>query len=258
MAYHIILFDLDDTLINFAYSEQMGLKKIHERFYKMVEYTIFERLYKEINTALWRQVGAQENPLSPSDVRILRFIQLNQKLSCSLSVDEIANEYDVNLCIYAHWITGAKEAIEFLHQKGHVLGIITNGFVGVQGEKQQRLELNNWFDCYIVSDEVGISKPNAEIFNLAVTVIANKRQQPIQSFTKQSMLMVGDSIISDGYGAQNFGIDYCFINNTPLNILPSTLPITHNISSVAHLPMSMGYEAEYKHFLNRKQQVGAF
>lgn len=258
MAYHIILFDLDDTLIDFAYSERMGLREIHKRFYKMVDYTAFERLYQEINTALWIKVGAKENPLKPSDIRTVRFTQLNQELSCNLSADEVANEYDVNLCIHAHWIPGVKNAIEFLHQKGHILGIITNGFVKVQGEKQRRLGLNNWFDCYIVSDEVGISKPNAEIFNRAVTAIADKRKQPLQSFSKKSMLMVGDSIISDGYGAQNFGIDYCFINHKAASISSSAPPITHDIPSVAHLPMHLGYDEEYEHFLNQKQLIGSF
>jgi 2-haloacid dehalogenase len=249
MSYRVILFDLDDTLIDFAYSERMGLRKVHEQFYKMVAYPVFERLYKEINTNLWQQVSAQENPLMPSDVRVLRFIQLNERLSCKASVADIANEYDRNLCIHAHWLPGVQAAIEFLYQKGHILGIITNGFINVQGEKQQRLRLNNWFDCYIVSDEVSVSKPNAEIFNIALSEIAHKRQQAVHSFPKQSMLMVGDSIISDGYGAQNFGIDYCFINNKSLDLLPSSLPIAHNISSVAYLPASIGYEAEYKHFL---------
>ncbi len=246
MPYQVILFDLDDTLIDFAYSQQIGLKNIYEKFYSTVEYSLFEHLYKEINTHLWNRVGAKDKALMSSDVRLLRFVQLNQELSCTTSAEEVADEYDLHLCAHAHWIPNVKIAIEFLHQKGHILGIITNGFVEAQEKKQQRLQLDNWFDCCIVSDEVGVAKPNIEIFNIAVQEITNKHKQTIE---KRSMLMVGDSIISDGCGARNFGIDYCFINNRSLDSVSSEAPIKYSISSVAHLPTCIGYETEYAHFL---------
>ncbi|KTD73300.1 HAD family hydrolase [Legionella tucsonensis] len=246
MPYQVILFDLDDTLIDFAYSQRMGLKNIYEKFYATIEYTVFEQVYKKINTRLWNQVGVRENTLMPSEVRLLRFIQLNQKISCAASAEEVANEYDSSLCIHAHWLPNVKTAIEFLHRKGHILGIITNGFVEVQGRKQRQLQLNDWFDCYIVSDDVGIAKPNIEIFNIALQEITKRRKQSIE---KDSMLMVGDSIISDGYGARDFGIDYCFVNTQSLNSESSETPIKYTISSVAHLPACIGYEAEYINFL---------
>ncbi|HHT0591804.1 TPA: HAD family hydrolase [Legionella anisa] len=254
MPYQVILFDLDDTLIDFTYSQQMGLKNVYKKFYSTIEYAVFEQVYKEINTHLWSQVGSKENTLTPSDVRLLRFVQLNQQLSCTASVEELANEYDSNLCIHAHWISNVKTAIEFLHQKGHILGIITNGLVEVQGKKQHRLQLNDWFDCYIVSDDVGVAKPNIEIFNIAMQEISNKRKQSIE---KHSMLMVGDSIINDGYGARDFGIDYCFVNTHALSNISSETPIKYTISSVAHLPACIGYETEYINFLKSHQREEA-
>ena len=246
MPYQVILFDLDDTLIDFAHSQRMGLRNIYEKYYSSIEFSVFERLYKEINTHLWNQVGAKTHALRPSEVRLLRFIQLNQKLYSSASAQEVAEEYDVNLCLHAHWIPNVKTAIEFLHQKGHILGIITNGFVEVQGKKQKRLELNHWFDCYIVSDEVGVAKPNVEIFNIALLEITNKRKQ---SISKDSILMVGDSMSNDGYGARDFGIDYCIITAQELDIASQEAPIKYNIRSVAHLPACIGYEIEYMRFL---------
>ncbi|CAM3025152.1 haloacid dehalogenase [Legionella steigerwaltii] len=246
MPYQVILFDLDDTLIDFAYSQRIGLKNIYDKYYSSVEYSTFEHLYKEINTHLWNQVGAKTNALKPSEVRVLRFMQLNQKIHSSASAEEVAEEYDISLCEHAHWIPHVKTAVEFLHQKGHILGIITNGFVEVQGQKQKRLQLKHWFDCYIVSDEVGVAKPNVEIFNIALQKITNKYKQ---SISKHSILMVGDSIINDGYGARDFGIDYCFINNQSVDNMHLETPIKYNIRSVAHLPACIGYETEYLQFL---------
>ncbi|ARB91274.1 HAD-IA family hydrolase [Legionella longbeachae] len=243
MSYQVILFDLDDTLIDFSHSERMGLISIYNQFYSSVEYSVFEHLYKEINTQLWQKVG---DSLSSSEVRLLRFTHLNQKLSCSTPIEEIAIEYEKNLCAHAYWLPHVKDAIEFLHQKGHFLGIITNGFTETQVQKHQQLELYNWFDSYVISSEIGVAKPNIKIFEIAIAEIICKRQYCIE---KNSMLMVGDSIISDGHGAKNFGIDFCFINNHSLNVLPTELPIKYNINSVAHLPICMGYKAEYESFL---------
>lgn len=254
MSYQIILFDLDDTLIDFTASEVISLQKIYAQFYQTISsYTDFVVLYKEINNELWKRVGAKELSLMPRDVRHLRFKQLNEQLYCSISAQEVADAYEHHLGEHAEWIPDVKKAIEFLHQKGHVLGIITNGLSDSQGKKRQRLGLYHWFDCFIVSDEVGIAKPNKEIFHIALEEIASKYDVPAHTYNKDSILMVGDSIISDGHGAMNFGISYCHINNHASEIIHRETTITYHINSVAALPSCIGYEAEYDLFLNSAQ-----
>lgn len=241
MSYQIILFDLDDTLIDFAASETISLRTIYERFYHPIEYAVFEHVYKQINTALWQRVGHTQSPLMPSDVRFLRFQQLNEALECTVAAEVVAKEYDHLLGEHADWIADVKSAVEFLHRKGHILGIITNGLSDAQGKKRQRLGLHNWFDCFVVSDEVGIAKPNKEIFTVALQEIANKRNQSVHSYNKQSILMVGDSLLSDGCGASNFGIHYCHINTAATKIEPDPR-ITYHLNSVAQLPECIGYK----------------
>ena len=246
MSYQVILFDLDDTLVDFSAAEVVSLRKIHDKFYQSVIYSIFEQAFKEINHNLWSRVGAKENSLLPKDVRFLRFKQLNEQLECSTSAHEVADAYEDYLGEHSEWIPNVKEAIQFLHKKGHILGIITNGLSDSQATKRQRLGLSNWFDCFIVSDEVGIAKPNKEIFALAIEEIASKHNKPVHEFNKNSILMVGDSIISDGHGAMNFGINYCHVHANSSVITQSEATITHHINSVAQLPAYIGYEAEYE------------
>lgn len=250
MSYQIILFDLDDTLIDFGASETISLQRVYQQYYQDFDYSLFETLYKEINTALWKRVGAKENSLMPKEVRFLRFKYLNEQLGSAVETQDVANQYDHHLGECAEWLPEVKNAIQFLHQKGHVLGIITNGLSDAQGKKRQRLELFNWFDCFVVSDEVGIAKPNKEIFDFALEEIANKYKQPIHAYDKNAMLMVGDSLISDGYGAMNFGINYCHINRRAEEVSSAETSIKYHISSVAHLPACIGYEAEYSLYLS--------
>lgn len=245
--YQVILFDLDDTLIDFTYSERMGLKNIHAQFYNQVDYAVFEQLYKEINSKLWQQVSAHKHSIMPAAVRSLRFSQLNQRIPCNQSAEHVANAYDKNLCEHAYWIPKVQSAIEFLYQQGTQLGIITNGFVQVQGAKRTKFALTNWFNCYIVSDDVGISKPNPTIFELALQELSKG-----QLIEKESVLMVGDSLLSDGQGAKNFGIDYCQISTNPVDLEKEPPPIRYSIASVADLPACIGYEEEYDLFLKTR------
>ncbi|MFT4057993.1 MAG: HAD-IA family hydrolase [Legionella sp.] len=242
MPYQVILFDLDDTLIDFVAAEAVCLRKIYEQFYNSIDYSFFKTHYHNVNNELWSRVGASENALLPGDVRFMRFKELNARLAYDAEHIEIADLYEYLLGEEADWFPNVKRAIELLHQKGHILGIITNGLSDSQARKYERLELNRWFDCFIVSDEVGYAKPQKEIFDLALEAIANKHQQPIHIFDKKFMLMVGDSMMNDGQGAMNFGIKYCHINKNADDLNTPQATLSYHINSVAQLPAALGYE----------------
>lgn len=245
--YDIILFDLDDTLLDFSRSESLSLKNIHMEFYSSVDLEAFEQCYKEINTALWARVGALQNPLKPGDIKLMRFEQMNSKLGCAVEAKKVATVYEASLGENAHWYPGAMAMVDFLHQKGHILGIVTNGLVGVQTRKYDRHQLGNWFDCYIISDAVGHAKPQRDIFDCALKEISMKRNQSGDSLMSSSMLMVGDTLLSDGHGAMQFGIDFCFINHKQVVNTAPDLVIKHEIHLVTELPNILGYKEEF-HF----------
>lgn len=246
--YDIILFDLDDTLLDFSSSENKGLTAIHQDFYADIKFREFDRHFKEINSALWNRVGARENALTPFQVRTLRFETLNKKLKKTLSADTIAEAYEEYLGEHADWIPGVKSAIEFLHEKGHILGVVTNGLVSVQDKKYERHELHRWFDCFVVSDRVNAVKPHRSIFDIALKEIANKRSLDPSSVLNSSMIMVGDSYVSDGGGAASLDIDFCFINKNRIEPTNSEIKLKFDIVSVSSLPACLGYQNEYDIF----------
>lgn len=245
--YKIIFFDLDDTLVDFSDSEIKSLNNIHKKYYRTINLKEFQAVFKSINSELWKKVGAKDNPLTPSKVRILRFEQLNKKLNCKIAPINIADDYEKYLGENSEWIPGAENAINFLKQKGHILGIVTNGLTSVQYKKYNKHQLHKWFECFTVSDKVGFSKPQKEIFDISLKEIAIKRNQSIETI-KGSMLMVGDSIISDGHSAKNLGIDFCLIDKK-LEIAKIDIPVKFTIKSVAELPYCLGYKNDYNNFI---------
>jgi 2-haloacid dehalogenase len=235
--YKTILFDLDDTLIDFQGSQLRSLKRLHAEFYPDINYTTFENTYKPINRALWDRVGSLKNPVTPQEIKSTRFIEIHKQLNLDTrNAADIAETYEQFLGETAEWFPHAKSTIELLHQKGHAMGIVTNGLHHAQYKKYELLELNKWFHAFIVSETVGIAKPQPKIFELALANIPNLTD-------RESVLMVGDSLCHDGYGAKNAGIHFCFVhggNPHPINSHHG-IPIKHRISSVAELPGILGY-----------------
>ena len=239
-AYKTLLFDLDDTLLDIVNAEHLSLKLIHNNYYNQIEFNEFKQLYQSINRSLWDSLGQSGSDLKPRDIKIKRFVQLNHGLQLDTDVSIVANTYEESIGKHSDWIPGAKNAIEFLHQQGYALGIVTNGITSLQYLKYERHLLNSWFNCYIISDEVGVSKPNKEIFTLAFSQLAlnsNLTEHPDANTT----LFIGDSLISDGGGAMNCGMDFCLINPQGISLDGCKIPVKYNIHGVSKLPSCLGH-----------------
>jgi putative hydrolase of the HAD superfamily len=63
--------------------------------------------------------------------------------------------------------------------------------------------LNPYFENVIISEDVGVNKPNPRIFEYALERAKAKKEESI---------MIGDSIEADIYGALNFGMEAIFFN----------------------------------------------
>lgn len=81
--------------------------------------------------------------------------------------------------------------------------IITNGGTQMQKAKIEKTRLDKIFDVIIISDEVGIKKPDPQIFNLAL--------QRLNVSTSES-LYVGDNLKNDIEGCQNIGMKGVWYN----------------------------------------------
>lgn len=72
-------------------------------------------------------------------------------------------------------VKGAKIVIESL-KKHFQLGIVSNGYVDIQYHKLETLGIKNHFDCIVLSDEIGIRKPDKKIFLEAAELLTDCRQ----------------------------------------------------------------------------------
>lgn len=84
------------------------------------------------------------------------------------------------------------------------MGIITNGFKSLQQKRLDNTDTAGFFEIVVVSEDVGVAKPDPAIFEFAFGLIPQ--------VDKSAVLMVGDTLASDILGANNIGIDSCWFN----------------------------------------------
>ena len=198
--YTTLLFDADETLLDFPASERAALKGVLEHF--SVPYTEELRAtFSSINLALWKQL---EKGLVTRDViRLRRFEQFARAAKISADPKEMSALYVELLGQSCFVLEGAAELCKRLSEK-YELYIVTNGIGIVQ---QSRLAKSGLLPCFkgvFVSEEIGSQKPDKKFFDFIFEKIPEKN--------KEKVIIIGDSMTSDILGGINAGIDTCFFN----------------------------------------------
>lgn len=223
MKYEIIIFDADDTLFDFKKSEKEALKNT------MIEYGIeykesyHLKTYKDINSVIWKEL--EQGLIKQKELNIKRFKRLLERLNLDFDENEFAKSYVKNLSNASFLYNNTTKVIENLY-KEYRLSIITNGLKEVQDNRIRKSSIARYFENIVISEEVGVSKPDPKIFEIA---LGN-----MKSTDNSKVLIVGDSLTSDIQGGINFGIDTCWFN--PNNIINTKkIKPTYEISNMINL-----------------------
>lgn len=84
-----------------------------------------------------------------------------------------------------------------LRERGLRIGLITNNESEHQREKIRKTGLDGLFDVVIISDEVGVAKPNRRIFDYACAAMGVEAGDAAH---------VGDNLVADARGARDAGL----------------------------------------------------
>ena len=201
MKYKVILFDADETLFDFKKSEKEAFKNTMIEFGFDYDEEYHFSTYKEINTVIWKEL--EDNLITQGELKIERFKRLKDKLGVNFDENKFADAYIKHLGDGSFLLDGADKLVEELSHK-YVLSIITNGLTSVQERRIKKSVISKYFKDIVISEEVGISKPNPEIFEHAINNLGD--------FSKSEILMIGDSLTSDIKGGINYNIDTCWFN----------------------------------------------
>ena len=197
--YEFLLFDLDNTILDFDKSERESLYQLFaENNIECNEEIIKE--YNQMNKDLWWQ--CEEGLLSLDEVLNTRFYRFLS--SRGIEVDGVKWEmrYRYYLDNTAFMMEGALEVIQELAET-YRLFIITNGVTKTQVRRIEDAGITKYFERIFTSQQIGYMKPAKEFFDY----VANG----IDGFDYKKALVIGDSFSSDIKGGNIAGIDTCWL-----------------------------------------------
>lgn len=222
MKYSHVLFDADETL--FSFDAQAGLKHMFKSY--SVDFTAADYSYfQAINKPLWLEY--QNDKITAIHLQVTRFSEWSKKLN--VPAKKLNDDFLTAMAEICKPLPGAISLLNKL--KPHAkLGIITNGFTQLQARRLKQTGLADMFDWLVISEQVGIAKPNPGIFNHTFELMGNP--------PKKKILMVGDTPSSDILGGQNAGIDTCWLRH-PGSSLPDNIKPTHIIDNLQQLEQAL-------------------
>lgn len=206
LKYKHIFFDLDRTLWDFDGAAEVAFERIYDK-YNLRSLGIpsaheFHEVYHPLNEELW--VLYRADRITKDELNRTRFMKPLEHYG--IHDVELADHLSED---YVYWsprivrlVSGTMELLDYLKPHYH-LHLITNGFQEVQHTKLSGSGLEPYFETLTVSEEVGVKKPNPEIFQYALRKAGAVAEES---------LMIGDEMAVDIDGARVAGMDTLFFN----------------------------------------------
>lgn len=206
-----LLFDLDNTLLDFNQAERIAVGKTLEHFHIPPEDAVLRR-YSELNLAQWKLL--EQGKISREQVKLRRFQILFEELKTDAPAAEAALMYESLLAHGHYFVDGAQELLENLYGK-YRMYLVTNGTLSVQKSRLKSSGISRYLQDTFISEELGYNKPSAEYFNCCFV--------KIPEFHRETTVIIGDSLTSDIQGGINAGIRTIWFNpehEKAANIIP--------------------------------------
>ena len=214
--YSTLFLDLDNTVYDFSASSREAYREVYQdmgygRFFPSFDDYI--ALYEPRNAELWTLYNA--GTITKDELNALRYLYPLQQAGVpeaeALSTEFFRRAMRV-LPTKGILRPHALEALDYLRPR-YSLYILSNGFTELQTRKMQSAGILGYFDGIVLSEDVGINKPDRRLFDHALGVAGA---------TIREVLMIGDDFAVDIEGAHAAGWDQMFYNYRNFAPLPFT------------------------------------
>lgn len=222
LTYSTILLDFDHTLFDSDASEAAAFES-SAREVGIDPSDGLYTAYQTINKSLWRKV--EEGVMEVERVAVARFDLLVRDQDLDADPVVWSESFRMAMGASGELYPGVIEVLEQLSEMA-VLALVTNGIGQIQRARVDRLGISRYFDAIVISGEVGASKPGSDIYRIVFDRLGNP--------SKETALMVGDSLSSDILGGSTFGIDTCWYDTNGSDPDDPGI-VTHQIADLSEL-----------------------
>lgn len=223
LKYNILLFDADNTILDFDRSEEQALSRaFRDMGLNFSQHSL--EVYREKNMEQWHlfELGKQ----TKADVLRNRFDVTFCALGLPVELARQTGDLYEHYLMQGYYVLPHAKVVLNILQKHARLYLVSNGVVTIQNSRMKGSGMEKYFLSRFVSEEVGYPKPQKQYFDYCFEHIGN--------VDKSKVLIVGDSLTSDIQGGVNAQIDTCWFN--PKHILnTSNLVPTYEIDDLLAL-----------------------
>ena len=200
MPYRILLFDCDNTILDFNTAERNAIAKTFAEFGIPCSDDILE-VYHRHNIKHWELL--EKKIETRRECLENRFAETFLEIGANGDPVKVNKSYEIYLS-QGHWfMPGAEEMLERV-SKTHDLYLISNGNQFVQEGRFKSSGITKYFKGVFVSEAVGADKPSKEFFDAVISAIPD--------WNREEALVIGDSLTSDIKGGNNIGADTLWYN----------------------------------------------
>jgi putative hydrolase of the HAD superfamily len=181
----LVLFDLDGTLLDRDESVKQFIAIQYDRLHDHLNHisqTDYAARFIELDCHghVWKD-------------KVYQDLVTEFKIT-STTWQALLQDYETQFQFHCVPFIGLAEMLDTLKQQGYQLGIITNGRGEFQARAISGLRIQSYFDAILISEIEQVRKPEAEIFNRAITQLGG---------IAQNSVFVGDNPEADIMGAKN-------------------------------------------------------
>ena len=209
--FDIILWDVDQTLLDFKKSESYAIRFCFRKFGKEASDETVSA-YTSINENFWKQI--EKGQINKKEALVERFRTLFRQIGEEdIEAEAFQKEYADALGSVYYFQDDSYNLLNQLKGKYRQY-LVTNGVTYTQMKKLRLSGLDKLVDGIFVSEQLGVPKPHKEFFEQCFCAIPG--------FQREKALIVGDSLSSDMQGGNNAQISTCWYNpaglENPFNI----------------------------------------
>jgi len=188
MSYRAVIFDLDETLFNRTASLRLFLSDQICRHVEL-QFVSSDQLIASF-------LALDKRGRVPKDQVYEMLLKDSGTLDGKLA-SVLFHEYESTFWRFAQPFHGMERMFSAIKKLGIKTSIVTNGQTHIQLRTLLALNLDRVVDDYLISEAVGLRKPDGEIFELAADRLSVKPRECI---------FVGDTAATDIVGAQQSGM----------------------------------------------------
>ena len=198
--HHNFLFDLDQTLLDFHASEYKALGIVLRANGLSFSDEIY-RAFKAYNKSLWLEL--EKGTISRTELFTKRFRDIFSRCegdSSGLDPLTVNDDFIRTMSVNGVLMDGALEFVRRVRENipDARIYIASNGATINAKGRIASTGLNRYIDGLFISEDMGVTKPDAAFFKICLDRIGEPAS---------SCIMIGDSLSSDMLGAKNASLD---------------------------------------------------